>query len=45
MAVGDITMGGCVMLQKYLRIFVIIFIIYFGYDLSQTLVFLGKMIN
>ena len=31
--------------QKYRRIFIIIFIIYFGYKLSQTWVFPGKLIN
>ena len=31
--------------QKYLRIFIIIFIIYFGYELSQTWVFPRKLIS
>ena len=41
----DLSLGGAIMPQKYLRIFIIIFIIYFGYILSQTWVFPGKLIN
>ena len=31
--------------QKYPRIFIIIYYIYYGYKLSQTCVFPGKLIN